>query len=78
MRFNHPGTRKRIYLDTMRNLAYHLYRAWAEDLNDISKEQQERKAKELEEKRKKDQEEAEKAAKRIPAEEVLDTFRSMW
>lgn len=34
MRFNYPGTRKRIYLDTMRNLAYHLHKAWCEGLQE--------------------------------------------
>ena len=40
MRFNHPGTRKRIYLDTLRSMAYHLYRAWVEDLNFTFEEEQ--------------------------------------
>jgi hypothetical protein len=32
MRINYPGTTKRIYLDTLREMTYHLYRAWSEHL----------------------------------------------
>lgn len=35
MRFNYPGTRKRIYLDTLREMTYHLHRAWCEAIQDI-------------------------------------------
>ena len=35
MRINYPGTTKRIYLDTLREMTYHLYRAWSEHLYSI-------------------------------------------
>ena len=35
-RLHHPGTTKRIYIDTLRELTYQLYRAWVEQLHDIA------------------------------------------
>jgi hypothetical protein len=37
MRVNYSGTRKKIYLDTLREITYHLFRAWSESINDIYK-----------------------------------------
>ena len=57
MRAHHPGTKKRIYLDTLREMAYHLYRAWIENLRDqyvLVKAQRDEEARMLHEKTKKE------------------------
>ena len=37
MRINYPGTKKRTYLDTLREMTYNLYRAWIEHIQNIKK-----------------------------------------
>ena len=78
MRFNPPGCKKRIYLDTLRNMAYHLYRAWCENITQTAGEEQIQKKKMFEDKQKKSLADAEKASKRIPAEEILEIFKNMY
>ena len=78
MRFNYPGTRKRIYLDTLREMTYHLHRAWCEAIQDIHVIEQKFKIEMNEEKQKKDTEEAKRAANRLPAEEIIEMFSSLY
>ena len=35
MRVNYPGTRKRVYLDTLREMTYHLYKAWIQSISQV-------------------------------------------
>ena len=77
MRHNHPGTRKRIYLDTLREMTYHLYRAWCEHLQEIYDKEHGYKKKIDDEKKKKAEEEAKVAASRLPAEEIIALFNEL-
>ena len=46
MRVNYPGTTKRIFLDTLREMTYHLYMAWTEHIQKVWESEQENKSKE--------------------------------
>jgi hypothetical protein len=35
LKSNHPGSRNRIFLDTLREFTFHLYRCWMEQLCEI-------------------------------------------
>ena len=78
MRVNYPGTRKRIYLDTLRNLAYNLYRAWQEGLQETFDGEKKRMEKMKEQQQKKQQELLEQIQNRSPAEEILEVFTLLY
>ena len=78
MRYNYPGTRKRIYLDTLREMTYHLYRAWCEGIQNTFAKEKEFKSKANAEKQIKEEEDAKRAATRLPAEEIIDMFSTLY